>query len=212
MKRVKLPSLVVLATGTFCVLAVAIPAGVRAADDTASGSSPPLVTQTAPQEGEPQAVPTADAPAKNKEPGTIVENEESETAAPKTVVALTKEAADQIRELIRVNNLSGNLVCLIGVREGGNVRFKNGGETRYHYTLRISNEVEDLGDFEVAESQDLKIAVAKEIAHLLRGTVIRWHDEAGTVGFRYDNPNETVLRIVTSQPAPPPTPAPQDAN
>lgn len=106
------------------------------------------------------------------------------------ILVLTPRAAERLRMLRDDRKLKPDAFVLIWLDEGNFFRFKNGGDKRYQYRLRINDDPKVLEDSFVMETEGLTIYVPQSSGELLRGTELHWIESGGKGGFKFQNPNE----------------------
>jgi Fe-S cluster assembly iron-binding protein IscA len=106
------------------------------------------------------------------------------------ILTLSAQAADQLRSMRDKGKLKEQAIVRIRVVPGNIFRFKGGDQQRYRYSMLLDDELTDLGNFYLMESQGLKIAIDKESGEFLRGTEVMWIESGGRAGFIFRNPNE----------------------
>jgi len=118
----------------------------------------------------------------------------SAPGAPRITIA--DEAVEHLAILAKQGGIEPEHVVLIGVKEGGDTVFKNGGDTRYKHTLAATDDPIDWDTHFLVESNGAKIGIRKDISHFLDGlTVSLAHVDEG-IRLRFDNPN--AVRAITS--------------
>ncbi len=90
-------------------------------------------------------------------------------------------------------NLKPDYVLVIGVKEGGDKVFKNGGDKRYNYTLMQTDDPVDWDKHVLVESNGIKVGVVKESARFLDGLSISLAQVDEGARLRFDNPNLALL-------------------
>jgi len=161
----------------------------------------------------------SNSPSPPADPATTAGQSSLPTQKREQILQLSPKVADQLRSMRDRGNLKPSAIIRIAVADGNFFRFKNGGDKRYRYTLRLDDAPKNVDDDFVMESQGLTVHVAKPSAEFLRGTEVVWIESGGRGGFKFVNPNELpddepveqVIQDVNSTPAPTRTDTPTEA-
>lgn len=90
-------------------------------------------------------------------------------------------------------NLKPEYVLVIGLKEGGDKVFKDGGDKHYSYTLMQTDDPVDWDKHFRVESNGVKVGVVKGAARFLDGLSISLAQLDEGTRLRFDNPNLAML-------------------
>ena len=92
---------------------------------------------------------------------------------------IADSAAKRIRELL--NGQTESALMRVGIVGGGCSGFS------YHFAIENEAAAKDL----IFENQDVRVCVDLKSLKLLGGSLLEWHEELGSNGFRLRNKHET---------------------
>lgn len=97
-------------------------------------------------------------------------------------VSLTEKAANEVKRIIKEQNLPESAVLRMGVRGGGCSGFE--------YSLGFDAEANPTND-EISEAHGVKIAIDKRSQLYLANTEVDYYESIEKRGFTFNNPNAT---------------------
>ena len=101
-------------------------------------------------------------------------------APPKAPIAMSEQAAEEIRKIMRTKKIPDGYGLRVGVRGGGC--------SGMSYVLGFDKKREHDKAFEV---DGIRVYIDKRHGLYLMGTTVDYHDGLDARGFTFDNPNAT---------------------